>query len=111
MARGLTLALWLLLVVTATATARAEDWDEEDSWPMESDSRAQEKGLDAAVSSVRRHREGRVLSADTIEEDGRSVHRIRILNDEGLVRGLRFDGTTGHRLRRSGRSYRSHRER
>ena len=53
--------------------------------------------LDEAVSGVR-HR-GRVLSADTIEEDGRPVHRIRILTNEGRVRRLLLDGRTGRPYR------------
>lgn len=108
MVRGLALILSLFLMVVATV--QAEEWDEE-SWHTEADGRGYDRGLDAAVSSVRRHGRGRVLSADTIEEDGRSVHRIRILNEDGLVRGLRFDGATGHRLPRAERSYRSYRDR
>ncbi len=54
--------------------------------------------LDEAVSGVRRR--GRVLSADTVQEDGRPVHRIRILTNEGRVRRLRVDGRTGRPFRR-----------
>ena len=56
--------------------------------------------LDEVVSGLRDRRAGKVLSADTVQEDGRPVHRIRILNDEGRVRGLRFDGDTGRPLPR-----------
>jgi hypothetical protein len=66
--------------------------------------------LDEAVSGVRRRNPGKVLSADTVDENGRPVHRIRILNDQGRVRGYRFDGTTGqplqHRDRPRGRQQR-----
>jgi len=58
-------------------------------------------GLDGVVSDLRHRRQGRVLSADTVEENGRSVHRIRILNDDGRVRRLQFDGDTGRPLPRS----------
>lgn len=57
--------------------------------------------LDDAVSGVRRRNTGRVLSADTVQQDGRPVHRIRVLSDQGRVRGLRFDGNTGKPLSRA----------
>lgn len=67
--------------------------------------------LDDVVSRIRRHHNGgRVLSADTVREGGRAVHRIRILNNRGRVRGLRFDGNTGRRLPRH-RHYRRRRHR
>lgn len=59
---------------------------------------ARSYSLDDAVSGVRRRNEGKVLSADTVDENGRAVHRIRVLSDEGRVRGLRFDGDTGRPL-------------
>jgi hypothetical protein len=60
--------------------------------------------LDEVVSGARRDHPGKVLSADTVEEGGRPVYRIRILNDEGRVRGLRYDGNTGRPLPRPDRS-------
>lgn len=62
--------------------------------------RGPEYSLDDVVSDVRRRHEGRVLSADTVEQSGQQVHRVRILNDSGRVRGLRFDGNTGQPLPR-----------
>jgi hypothetical protein len=62
--------------------------------------RGPEYSLDEVVSGVRRRNEGRVLSADTVEQSGRQVHRVRVLNDRGRVRGLRFDGDTGQPLPR-----------
>jgi len=55
--------------------------------------------LDDAVSKARRRYPGKVLSAETIEQGGRPVYRIRIM-DEGRVRGLRYDGNTGQPLSR-----------
>ena len=54
--------------------------------------------LDEVVSGVRRRNPGKVLSADTVKQGDRSVHRIRILNEKGRVRGLRFDADTGKPL-------------
>jgi uncharacterized membrane protein YkoI len=58
------------------------------------------ESLDNLVSGLRRRHAGRVLSADTVEEEGRAVHRIRILDERGRVQGLRFDSATGRPLRR-----------
>jgi hypothetical protein len=54
--------------------------------------------LDEVVSGLRRGNPGRVLSADRVDDGGRPVYRVRILNDDGRVRGLRFDGDTGQPL-------------
>ncbi len=59
--------------------------------------------LDEVVSGVKRDHPGKVLSADTVHQDGRSVHRVRIIDNKGRVRGLRFDGETGKPLNRSRR--------
>ena len=56
--------------------------------------------LDSAVSRIRRQTGGRVLSADTVRGDGRTVHEIKVLTDQGRVRHLRVDGETGEVIRR-----------
>ena len=56
--------------------------------------------LDQAVSEVKRRTGGRVLTADTVRKNGRDVHRIRVLNDEGKVRQMRVDGQDGQEIRR-----------
>jgi hypothetical protein len=99
----------LLLVITA-ALANAGDWGgrgwrRERSFGRAPSSHSYGESLDEVVSGLRRRNAGRVLSADTVQEEGRSVHRIRILNDQGRVRGLRFDGATGRPLPRYGRSH------
>jgi len=47
--------------------------------------------LDEAVSRVRRETKARILSADTERIDGRNEHRVRVLTDQGRVKGYRFD--------------------
>ena len=93
--------VWLLLTIITTAV-KADGWGGS-SWREGREHRAYEDrsydySLDRVVSDLQRRREGRVLSAETIDEDGHSVHRIRIISDKGLVRGLRFDGATGRLL-------------
>jgi len=53
------------------------------------------QSLDSAVSNARKRTGGRVLSAETKNKDGREVHYIRILSDDGKVKRLRVDARTG----------------
>lgn len=56
--------------------------------------------LDSAVENIRNRKGGRVLSADSVRREGRDVHRIKILTDEGRVRNLYMDPQTGTLIRR-----------
>ncbi len=47
--------------------------------------------LEEAVREVRQRTGGRILAAETVREDGRTVHRIRVLVDEGRVKTFRID--------------------
>lgn len=47
--------------------------------------------LEEAVRQVRQRTGGRILAAETVREDGRTVHRIRVLVDEGRVKTFRID--------------------
>ena len=51
--------------------------------------------LDDAVSRARRRTGGRVLSAETRKQQGRDVHVIRVITDDGKVRRIREDARTG----------------
>jgi hypothetical protein len=51
--------------------------------------------LDEAVTLVKDSVGGEVLRAKTIQREGRIVHEIRILTDDGLVRDLLFDAENG----------------
>ena len=53
--------------------------------------------LNEAVQQVQRETGGRVLSADTINQDGRMVHRIKLLTPAGQVRVVVIDAQTGSR--------------
>jgi uncharacterized membrane protein YkoI len=54
--------------------------------------------LDEAVQDARR-RGGRVISAETQERDGKRVHHIRLLTQDGKVQRLRIDGDSGQRMK------------
>ena len=47
--------------------------------------------LNEAVQQVQRETGGRVLSADTVNQGGRSVHRIKVLTPSGQVRIVTID--------------------
>jgi len=47
--------------------------------------------LDAAVARIQRETGGRVLSASTVREGGRLIHRIKVLLPSGKVRVYQVD--------------------
>lgn len=47
--------------------------------------------LNQAVQQVQRETGGRVLSAETVNQGGRSVHRIKVLTPSGQVRVMTID--------------------
>ena len=53
--------------------------------------------LNQAVQQVRRETGGRILSADTVNQDGRAVHRIKVLTPSGQVRIVTIDAQSGGR--------------
>lgn len=53
--------------------------------------------LDQAVEQAKERVNGRVISAETRDRDGRQIHNIRILTKEGKVRRLRINADGGRR--------------
>lgn len=51
--------------------------------------------LQQAITIATRRIKGRVVRADTIMLNGRPVHEILIIRDDGLVRTIRVDAETG----------------
>jgi hypothetical protein len=51
--------------------------------------------LDEAVAQARQRYKGKVLSAETTRADGRKVHRIKILTQDGRVKRLTVDAGSG----------------
>lgn len=96
----LLLIIWLFWIVTTETHARRRDYDYPTEWESSVEDQDANDGLDGVVSDLRRRQQGRVLSTDTFEEDGRPVHRIRILNEDGRVRPLHFEGDTGRPIMR-----------
>lgn len=51
--------------------------------------------LDEAVQMVQRRFNARVVRAETRSEDGRTVYRLRLMNDEGKVWTVHVDAQSG----------------
>ena len=51
--------------------------------------------LDEAVALVKRTTGGRILRADTLRRNDRTIHRIRIITPDGRVRTINVDSLTG----------------
>lgn len=51
--------------------------------------------LDEAVAMVQTRFRARAVKAETVNEGGRRVHRIRLLNDEGRVWTVSVDAASG----------------
>lgn len=47
--------------------------------------------LDDSVKRVERDTGGRVLQAESIQRDGREVHRVKVMTDDGRVQVMRRD--------------------
>ncbi len=62
--------------------------------------RHQNTSLNDAISRVRRKSKGRVLSAETVRNNNREEHRVRVITDDGRVRRYRLDAETGDLLPR-----------
>lgn len=54
--------------------------------------------IDAAAAMVRRISGGRVIAADSMDEDGKALYRIKVLLPEGRVRVYVVDPLTGQVL-------------
>lgn len=86
--------LALLLTFALVLPAIGQTMGSQDSYQRVA-RRDQEHGggmsLNQAVQQVQRETGGRVLSAETINQDGRSVHRIKVLTPSGQVRVMTID--------------------
>jgi hypothetical protein len=59
--------------------------------------------LDQAVRQARDKTGGRVISAETQQQNGETIHNIRILTNDGKVRRLRYDAGAGGERRSNNR--------
>lgn len=59
---------------------------------------SQHEDLDSTVERIRRETGGRVLHAETRENQGQQEYRVRIITDQGKVRRYRIDPGSGQEL-------------
>jgi len=53
--------------------------------------------LDDAVSKIRAQTKGRILSAKTVRDNGKSVHQIKVLTKDGRVQRFQVDAKQSKR--------------
>jgi uncharacterized membrane protein YkoI len=85
----------LLAILSLAALSTAPDAAEAGAYPHWLARRGGDSdggtSLSEAVQQVQRETGGRVLSADTVSQGGRSVHRIKVLLPSGHVRVVTVD--------------------
>jgi uncharacterized membrane protein YkoI len=55
--------------------------------------------LDQILRNVRRQHPGRILETELEQKHGRYVYEVELVDDQGRVRELRFDASTGEVLK------------
>lgn len=58
-----------------------------------------EVSLSQAIERARKSFPGRLLHGETQRRGGQRVHVVVIMNDDGLVKTLRYDADTGRRVK------------
>lgn len=79
----LTIAI-LAVLPTLTAFAGPQSASQQDSRQDRGQSR--DNSLSDAVRRIERDTRGEVLSAERVQYDGRDMHRVKVVDDEGRVR-------------------------
>ncbi len=87
----LTIAILAVLpVLSAQAGAQSQDrgrpQQRDDSREDKQDKREPRSSLSDAVRRVERDTRGEVLSAERVQYDGRDMHRVKVVDDQGRVR-------------------------
>lgn len=91
------IVLILLLCAAPASYARGADGEGARGRQVAADSDKQAAiSLGEATKRVQKNTGGRVVSAQTVQEDGRSLHRIKVLTGQGEVRIVYVDAATGN---------------
>jgi uncharacterized membrane protein YkoI len=62
---------------------------------QEANSDSPRYSLDDAITLVKEKVGGRVLRAETLQHDNRTVYQVRIITDDGRVRTINVDAQSG----------------
>lgn len=81
--------LILMMICLAALPAQAQDRYLEGSFQI---AQGNGKSLSEAVEQVRRQTNGRIISAETKVKNGREVHHIKVLTDDGKVKTHKVQG-------------------
>jgi len=95
MTKLLVLAIALSLSVLFVGSAQAGHGR---SWQVAK--QEQRQPLAETVKKHRKDKRGRVLAAEPKKRNGKEVHRLRVISDDGRVRTLVIDPETGREIKR-----------
>ncbi len=95
--RRLILCACLLSLALAPRTAASIDLRGISNQLAHPPGQSQKQGisLDEAIARARRQSDGKVISAETVRQNGRQVHRIKILTRDGRVKRMAYDAASG----------------
>ncbi len=85
----LTVAIVTMLPVLATSAgpqSQHPQSDRDGNQQQQQDNRRDTSSLSDAVRQVERNTRGEVLSAERVQYDGRDMHRVKVVDDQGRVR-------------------------
>ncbi len=83
----LTIAIMAVLpALSAHAGPQAQDRGRNDQQRDARDKQESRSSLSDAVRRVERDTRGEVLSAERVQYDGRDMHRVKVVDDQGRVR-------------------------
>ncbi len=88
-------ALMLLLAVAPRVAAPIDLRNITNQFAHPAYSEKQGISLDEAIARARQESDGKILSAETVRDGGRSVHRIKILTRDGRVKRMQYDAASG----------------
>ena len=81
--------LILMIICLAALPVQAQDRYLDGSFQV---AQGNGKSLSEAVEQVRRQTNGRIISAETKVKNGREVHHIKVLTDDGKVKTHKVQG-------------------
>jgi uncharacterized membrane protein YkoI len=87
---------WMLLLAVAPRVAAPIDYrDITNQFAHPAYSEKKGISLDEAIARARQQSDGKILSAETVRDGGRDVHRIKILTSDGRVKRMQYDAASG----------------
>lgn len=93
--RLMTCVLMLLLVVAPRVAAPIDFRGITNQFAHPAYSENQGISLDEAIARARQESDGKILSAETVRDGDRNVHRIKILTRDGRVKRVQYDAASG----------------